>query len=417
MTGAPRAPGRVRILETLLAALKLGLTSFGGPVAHLGYFRDEYVTRRRWLDERSYADLVALCQLLPGPASSQVGIAVGMTRAGIGGGIAAWLGFTLPSAAALILFGYGVAAFEPLVSAGWLRGLKAVAAAVVANALYGMAHALAPDRRRASIAVLAAIGMLFWRSPSAQVLVIALAGAAGWLLLREEAASRPDPPRAGVGRTGAATATAGSSVRRTVICLGLFLLLLLGLPVARQLTGDTWLAVFDGFYRSGALVFGGGHVVLPLLQAEVEPPGWVTGDRFIAGYGAAQAVPGPLFTFAAYLGTVAQVAPSAPGGWRGGLFALAAIYLPSFLLVIGILPTWERLRADARFRAALAGVNAAVVGLLLAALYDPVWVTAIRAPGDLALALAAFGMLAWWKLPPWLVVLAGAAAGAALTAL
>ena len=416
VTGAPRAPRRVRVPETLLAALKLGLTSFGGPVAHLGYFRDEYVTRRRWLDERSYADLVALCQMLPGPASSQVGIAVGMTRAGIGGGIAAWLGFTLPSAAALILFGYGVATFEQLLTAGWLRGLKAVAAAVVANALYGMAHALAPDRRRASIAVLAAIGMLFWRTPLAQVLVIALAGAAGWLLLREEAASRPAPPRAVAVRTGAATAAAAgaSSVRRTVICLGLFLLLLLGLPVARQLTGDAWLAVFDGYYRSGALVFGGGHVVLPLLQAEVEPPGWVTGDRFIAGYGAAQAVPGPLFTFAAYLGTVTQ---GAPGGWRGGLFALAAIYLPSFLLVIGILPAWERLRADARFRAALAGVNAAVVGLLLAALYDPVWVTAIRAPGDLALALAAFGMLAWWKLPPWLVVLAGAAAGAALTAL
>ena len=407
----PGGHGHHRVLETLLAALKLGLTSFGGPVAHLGYFRDEYVTRRRWLDERSYADLVALCQLLPGPASSQVGIAVGMTRAGIGGGAAAWLGFTLPSAAALILFGYGVTAFEQLVTAGWLRGLQAVAAAVVANALYGMARTLAPDRRRAGIAVLAAIGMLFWRTPAAQVLVIALAGAAGWLLVREEAASRRDPPRA----AASASTTAAATVRRTVICLALFLLLLIGLPVARQLTGNTWLAVFDGFYRSGALVFGGGHVVLPLLQAEVEPPGWVTGDRFIAGYGAAQAVPGPLFTFAAYLGTVMRGAPGAPGGWRGGLFALAAIYLPSFLLVIGILPLWERLRADARFRAAIAGVNAAVVGLLLAALYDPVWVTAIRVPGDLAVALAAFGTLAWWKLPPWLVVLAGAAAGAALT--
>ena len=401
MVGAPRTARRV--LETLLAALKLGCTSFGGPVAHLGYFRDEYVTRRRWLDERSYADLVALCQLLPGPASSQVGIAVGMTRAGIGGGAAAWLGFTLPSAAALILFGYGVAAFEQLVTAGWLRGLKVVAAAVVAHALYGMAHALAPDRGRASIAVLAAAGLLFWRTPLAQVLVIALAGAAGWLLLREQAPARGAAPRPG-----------RAAVRRTVICLALFLLLLAGLPVARQLTGNTWLAVFDGFYRSGALVFGGGHVVLPLLQAEVEPPGWVTGGQFIAGYGAAQAVPGPLFTFSAYLGTVME---RPLGGWRGGLFALASIYLPSFLLIIGILPLWERLRAAVRFRAAVAGVNAAVVGLLLAALYDPVWITAIRAPGDLALALAAFGMLAWWKLPPWLVVLIGAAAGAALTAL
>ena len=392
-----------RVLEVLLVALKLGVTSFGGPVAHIGYFRDEYVTRRRWLDERSYADLVALCQLLPGPASSQVGIAVGMTRAGIGGGVAAWLGFTLPSAAALILFGYGVASFEQLVTAGWLRGLKVVAAAVVAFAVYGMAQNLAPDRRRATIAALAAIGMLFWRTPLAQVLVIVLAGGAGWLLLRDF--GRP-PHGSSSNRSGA--------VLRTVICLTLFLTLLIGLPVVRQLADNAWLEVFDGFYRSGALVFGGGHVVLPLLQAEVVPGGWVTGDQFIAGYGAAQAVPGPLFTFSAYLGTV-MAGPT--GGWRGGLFALGAIFLPSFLLVIGILPLWDRLRSVARFRGAIAGVNAAVVGLLLAALYDPVWITAIHAPSDVALGLAAFGMLAWWKLPPWLVVLLGAATGAALSTL
>ena len=392
-----------RVLEVLLVALKLGVTSFGGPVAHIGYFRDEYVTRRRWLDERSYADLVALCQLLPGPASSQVGIAVGMTRAGIGGGVAAWLGFTLPSAAALILFGYGVATFEQLVTAGWLRGLKVVAVAVVAFAVYGMAQNLAPDRRRATIAALAAIGMLFWRTPLAQVLVIVLAGGAGWLLLRD------------FGRPPHGSSSNGSAaVLRTVICLTLFLTLLIGLPVVRQLADNAWLEVFDGFYRSGALVFGGGHVVLPLLQAEVVPGGWVTGDQFIAGYGAAQAVPGPLFTFSAYLGTV-MAGPT--GGWRGGLFALGAIFLPSFLLVIGILPLWDRLRSVARFRGAIAGVNAAVVGLLLAALYDPVWITAIHAPSDVALGLAAFGMLAWWKLPPWLVVLLGAATGAALTAL
>ena len=392
-----------RVLEVLLVALKLGVTSFGGPVAHIGYFRDEYVTRRRWLDERSYADLVALCQLLPGPASSQVGIAVGMTRAGIGGGVAAWLGFTLPSAAALILFGYGVATFEQLVTAGWLRGLKVVAAAVVAFAVYGMAQNLAPDRRRATIAALAAIGMLFWRTPLAQVLVIVLAGGAGWLLLRDS------------GRPSHGSASNGSAaVLRTVICLTLFLTLLIGLPVVRQLADNAWLEVFDGFYRSGALVFGGGHVVLPLLQAEVVPGGWVTGDQFIAGYGAAQAVPGPLFTFSAYLGTV-MAGPT--GGWRGGLFALGAIFLPSFLLVIGILPLWDRLRSVARFRDAIAGVNAAVVGLLLAALYDPVWITAIHAPSDVALGLAAFGMLAWWKLPPWLVVLLGAATGAALSTL
>ena len=392
-----------RVLEVLLVALKLGVTSFGGPVAHIGYFRDEYVTRRRWLDERSYGDLVALCQLLPGPASSQVGIAVGMTRAGIGGGLAAWLGFTLPSAAALILFGYGVASFEQLVTAGWLRGLKVVAAAVVAFAVYGMAQNLAPDRRRATIAALAAIGMLFWRTPLAQVLVIVLAGGAGWLLLRDFGR----PPHGSSSNRSAA-------VLRTVICLTLFLTLLIGLPVVRQLADNAWLEVFDGFYRSGALVFGGGHVVLPLLQAEVVPGGWVTGDQFIAGYGAAQAVPGPLFTFSAYLGTV-MAGPT--GGWRGGLFALGAIFLPSFLLVIGILPLWDRLRSVARFRGAIAGVNAAVVGLLLAALYDPVWITAIHAPSDVALGLAAFGMLAWWKLPPWLVVLLGAATGAALSTL
>ena len=392
-----------RVLEVLLVALRLGLTSFGGPVAHIGYFRDEYVTRRRWLDDRSYADLVALCQLLPGPASSQVGIAVGMTRAGIGGGVAAWIGFTLPSAALLILFGYGVANFEPLVTGGLLRGLKVVAAAVVAFAVYGMAQSLAPDRRRATIAVLAAIGMLFWRTPLAQVLVIVVAGGAGWVLLRDTVRASADAPR-----------NASAGVLRSVVCLALFLLLLAGLPLARQLTDSAWLAVCDAFYRSGALVFGGGHVVLPLLQAEVVPAGWVSGDRFIAGYGAAQAVPGPLFTFSAYLGTV-MAGPT--GGWRGGLFALGAIFLPSFLLVIGILPLWDRLRAVGRFRAAVAGVNAAVVGLLLAALYDPVWITALHAPGDVALGLAAFGMLAWWKLPPWLVVLLGAAAGAALGAL
>ena len=317
--------------------------------------------------------------------------------------MAAWLGFTLPSAAALILFGYGVASFEHLVTTGWLGGLKVVAAAVVAFAVYGMAQNLAPDRRRATIAALAAIGMLFWRTPLAQVLVIVLAGGAGWLLLRDF--GRP-PHGSSSNRSGA--------VLRTVICLTLFLTLLIGLPVVRQLADNAWLEVFDGFYRSGALVFGGGHVVLPLLQAEVVPGGWVTGDQFIAGYGAAQAVPGPLFTFSAYLGTV-MAGPT--GGWRGGLFALGAIFLPSFLLVIGILPLWDRLRSVARFRGAIAGVNAAVVGLLLAALYDPVWITAIHAPSDVALGLAAFGMLAWWKLPPWLVVLLGAATGAALSTL
>ena len=392
-----------RAFEVLLVALRLGLTSFGGPVAHIGYFRDEYVTRRRWLDDAAYADLVALCQLLPGPASSQVGIAVGMHRAGIPGGIAAWVGFTAPSAAALILFGYGVAAFDHLVAQGWLRGLKVVAAAVVAFALLGMARNLAPDARRATIAIAAAITMLLWRTPLAQVLVIVIAGVVGRLVLNGVVR----PAEAGARRARGTPAVAAVS-------LALFVVLLGGMPIVRQFVTSTPLDVFDAFYRSGSLVFGGGHVVLPLLQAEVVPPGWVTGEQFIAGYGAAQAVPGPLFTFSAYLGTV-MAGPV--GGWTGGLFALIAIFLPSFLLVAGILPFWERLRSIAPLRAAIAGVGAAVVGLLLAALYDPVWITAIHTPPDLALGLAAFAMLAWWKVPPWLVVLLGAAAGAALTAL
>lgn len=390
-----------RLVEVLLVALKLGLTSFGGPVAHLGYFREEYVTRRKWLTDHAYADLVALCQFLPGPASSQVGMAVGMTRAGIGGGVAAWLGFTLPSAALLILFGYGVSAFGDLAAGGWLRGLKAVAVAVVAFAVYGMARTLTPDRARASVAIVTAIGMLFWRTPLTQVLVIAAAGVAGVLLLKDTPPAPAETP----------PATAGG-VPSTVIGLGAFLLLLAGLPIARQVVGSEWLRVFDGFYRAGSLVFGGGHVVLPLLEAEVVPAGWVTRDQFIAGYGMAQAVPGPLFTFSAYLGTVMAGPPS---GWIGGVYALGAIFLPSFLLLIGVLPLWRKLRANQRFRAALAGINAAVVGLLLAALYDPVWTSAITRPADLALALAAFAMLAWWKVPPWLVVIAGAFGGAVFT--
>ena len=392
-----------RAWEVLLAALRLGLTSFGGPVAHIGYFRDEYVTRRRWLDDAAYADLVALCQLLPGPASSQVGIAVGMRRAGLPGGIAAWVGFTAPSAAALILFGYGVSAFDHLVVQGWLRGLKVVAAAVVAFALLGMARSLAPDARRATIAIAAAVAMLLWRSPLAQVLVIVIAAAAGRLLLQGVV-----PP------AGAGTPNVRTRPFAAVASLALFAILLGGLPILRQFVTSEPLEVFDAFYRSGSLVFGGGHVVLPLLQAEVVPQGWVTSEQFIAGYGAAQAVPGPLFTFSAYLGTMMR---GSVGGWSGGLFTLLAIFLPSFLLVAGILPFWERLRTFRPLRAAIAGVGAAVVGLLLAALYDPVWVTAIRTPTDLALGLAAFAMLAWWKIPPWLVVLAGSAAGAMLTAL
>ena len=390
-----------RLLEILLVALRLGLTSFGGPVAHIGYFRDEYVARRKWLDERTYADLVALCQFLPGPASSQVGIAVGITRGGILGGVVAWVGFTLPSAVALIFFGYGVTEFDELVTGDWLRGLKIVAVAVVALAVWGMAKTLTPDRSRATIAVLAVIAMLFWQNALGQVAVIVVAGVVGWRLLGDQ-----------TGFTGLTGQEIKIGRWLGIGGLAAFFVLLIALPLARQVVTSDWLDLFDSFYRSGSLVFGGGHVVLPLLQAEVVAPGWVTNDQFIAGYGAAQAVPGPLFTFSAYLGTVMD---GSPGGWTGGFFALGAIFLPSFLLVVGVLPFWNSLRSVASFRAALMGINAAVVGLLVAALYDPVWTSAIQSPRDFALGVAAFGLLAFWKWPPWLVVLLAAGVGAGLS--
>ncbi|MBI2528031.1 MAG: chromate efflux transporter [Candidatus Rokubacteria bacterium] len=382
--------------EVLGIAARLGLTSFGGPIAHLGYFREEYVVRRRWLDEATYADLVALCQFLPGPASSQVGIAIGVSRAGLVGGLAAWLGFTLPSAIALVAFAYGMRGLG-VADAGWLHGLKVVAVAVVALAVWGMARALAPDRGRATIALLSAIGAVLWPTGIGQVTIIGVAALVGLRLLP------------GTGPPASAQAPPPVSRRLGTSALVLFFGLLVALPIARQLVPSHALAVFESFFRAGSLVFGGGHVVLPLLQAEVVPPGWVAGEQFVAGYGAAQAVPGPLFTFAAYLGAVMAPAPS---GVAGAALALAAVFLPSFLLIIGALPFWDDLRGRSGFQAALRGINAAVVGLLLAALYQPVWTSAIRAPADVALALAAFGMLAFWKAPAWLVVLLTAAGGA-----
>jgi chromate transporter len=384
------------LLEILSVATRLGLTSFGGPIAHLGYFRDEYVVRRRWIDEARYADLVALCQFLPGPASSQVGMGIGIIRAGVLGGLAAWVGFTLPSAVALVLFAYGVQAFG-VKDAGWLHGLKVVAVAVVAQAVWGMARTLAPDRARASLALLAGLAVLASRTATTQVLVIVAAGVLGWALLPPPPISTSPPPRAPVARGVA------------IAALALFLGLLVALPIARQLAPEPALAVFDSFYRAGSLVFGGGHVVLPLLQAEVVPPGWVTEEAFIAGYGAAQAVPGPLFTFAAYLGAVMQ---QAPRGWVGAAWALGAVFLPGSLLVVGALPFWDQLRGRVAFQASLRGINAAVVGLLLAALYDPVWTSAIKSHADFGLALVAFGLLMFWRLPPWLVVVVTAAGGA-----
>ena len=388
--------GPSRVLEVLRVATRLGLTSFGGPVAHLGYFREEYVARRRWLDEATYADLVALCQFLPGPASSQVGIAIGITRAGLLGGVAAWLGFTLPSAIALVAFAYGLRGLG-VADAGWLHGLKVAAVAVVALAVWGMARSLAPDRERATIAIVSAMCALLWPTGVGQVAIIAVAALVGLRLLpgADAAATTRRPMAIGRG-LGAAM-------------LALFFVLLIVLPVVRQLVGSQALAVFDSFFRVGSLVFGGGHVVLPLLQAEVVPPGWVTREEFVAGYGAAQAVPGPLFTFAAYLGAVMGPRPS---GLAGAALALIAIFLPSFFMVVGALPFWDALRGRASFQSALRGVNAAVVGLLLAALYQPVWTSAIHGPADVGLALAAFGLLAFWKAPPWLVVILAAAGGA-----
>jgi len=385
----------------LLVFLRLGCTSFGGPVAHLGYFRTELVERRRWLDEAGYVDIVALCQFLPGPASSQVAATLGALRAGLMGALAAWLGFTLPSALAMIAFGYGVAGFGGF-HQPWLHGLKIVAVAVVAQAVWAMARKLCPDRERASVAVGAALLALFLPSAAGQIGAIVAAAVIGWCFFPAPAAQRAVPLAIRIPR------------RVAVLSLGLFFGLLFGLPLLATASDSHAIALVNGFYRSGALVFGGGHVMLPLLQETVVPPGWVGNDAFLAGYGAAQALPGPLSTFAAYLGTVMGPAPN---GWPGGLLCLAAIYLPSFLLLLGVLPFWDALRVRAGVRSALTGVNAAVVGLLLAALYTPVWTSAIAAPADFAIAIGAFLMLALWQVPPWAVVICGALAATGLAAI
>lgn len=379
-----------------LVFLRLGLTSFGGPIAHLGYFRDEFVQRRRWLDERSYADLVALCQFLPGPASSQVGLAIGLLRGGYRGSLAAWAGFTLPSAIALTLFALGIATWGDALPSGILQGLKIVAVAVVAQAVWGMARTLCTDGPRIAIALAAASTVLLLPLIWSQVAVIATAGLIGLIVFRPATTEAHVALPVAVKRRAALTA------------LALFFTLLILLPLVASGTNNPLLALLDAFYRAGALVFGGGHVVLPLLQAEVVQPGWVDRDTFLAGYGAAQAVPGPLFTFAAFLGASMN---EAPNGLLGAAVCLIAVFVPSFLLVIGVLPFWERLRSNRRAQAALAAVNAAVVGLLLAALYDPVWTSGIKAPEHFALALLALAALMYWKLPPWLVVIGGAVGG------
>ena len=398
--------------------LRLGLTSFGGPVAHLGYFRTEFVQRRLWLSERSYADLVALCQFLPGPASSQVGMALGLLRAGVPGALAAWLGFTLPSALLLALFGMGLASGQLALPLGAEQGLKVVAVAVVAQAVWGMARTLCVGRARVTLMVLACCAVLLAPGVQGQLGVMLVAAAIGWGLWGRQAADVAS-------LQDAADLLQVPLRKRTglVLLMGFAVLLVL-LPLAAHRAasvspalapgsvGAAWsaaLALFDAFYRAGALVFGGGHVVLPLLQAEVVAPGWVSEQAFLTGYGAAQAVPGPLFTLVAFLGASSQ--NGLGSGW-GALLCLVAIFLPSFLLVLGALPFWALLRCSRQAQGALAGLNAAVVGLLLAALYQPVWVSAVHKPGDVVLALLAWAALVFWRVPPWLVVLGGAGIGA-----
>jgi chromate transporter len=383
------------LIEILLVSTRLGLTSFGGPIAHLGYFHNEYIRKRKWMDEKSYADLVALCQFLPGPASSQVGIGIGVIRAGVLGGIVSFIGFTLPSVVALSLFALILHSVD-IGDAGWIHGLKIVAVAVVAQAILGMAQKLTPDLKRKAIALFALVGTLLWQTAFTQVGIILFSAIIGFLLYKQQAESVDAKIHFPISR------------RFAVICLSLFLGLLILLPILREITSLRWIAMFDSFYRSGSLVFGGGHVVLPLLEREFVPTGWITKEAFLAGYGAAQAVPGPLFTFAAYLGAVMN-------GWKGGLLATVAIFLPAFLLILGTLPFWNSLRRNPRIKGALMGVNAAVVGILMAAFYHPIWTSSILAPIDFAFAAILFSMLVYWQLPPWIIVVTGAVGGSLIT--
>jgi chromate transporter len=379
------------LLEILMVSAKLGLTSFGGPIAHLGYFHDEYVRRRKWLDEQAYANLVALCQFLPGPASSQVGIGIGIMRGGLVGGILAFVGFTTPSVLMLILFALILKGMD-IANAGWIHGLKIVAVAVVAHAIWGMAQKLTPDLSRKAIALLALICTLLWQTAYTQVSVILIAAVAGFIIYKGQKEDSPTAIQVPLSR------------RFAFICLGLFFGLLIVLPILRELTASSWVVMFDSFYRSGSLVFGGGHVVLPLLEREFVPSGWLSKEAFLAGYGAAQAVPGPLFTFAAYIGAVID-------GWVGGLVATFAIFLPAFLLVLGTLPFWVSINQNPKIAGAFMGVNAAVVGILISAFYTPIWTSTIQVPIDFAFAALLFSMLAYWKLPPWVIAVTGIIGG------
>lgn len=385
------------LLEIFFISTRLGLTSFGGPIAHLGYFHEEYIRRRKWMDEKSYADLVALSQFLPGPASSQVGIGVGVMRGGVLGGIISFIGFTLPSVIALILFALIVKEFD-IGSTGWIHGLKVVAVAIVAHAIIGMAKNLTPDNKRKSIALFALVGTLIWQTAVTQIGVILISALLGFLLYKNQKEHKEAKSKFLLSKNVA------------IICLVLFFSLLFLLPILKEVTGSYWIAMFDSFYRSGSLVFGGGHVVLPLLEGEFVTTGLISEEAFLAGYGATQAIPGPLFTFAAYIGAELN-------GWQGGLFATIAIFLPAFLLLLGTLPFWDHLRNNPKIRGAIMGVNAAVLGILISAFYDPIWTSSIIEPLDFALAAILFSMLAYWKLPPWIIVVCGALGGSLLTLL
>ncbi|MGD0636271.1 MAG: chromate efflux transporter [Beijerinckiaceae bacterium] len=383
--------------EVFAAFLKLGFTAFGGPIAHIGYFRNEFVVRRKWIDEAGYADLVALCQFLPGPASSQVGFSLGVLRGnGLLGGLAAWLGFTLPSALILLAFALGAASFTGPVAEGFLHGLKLVAVAVVAQAVWGMTRTLTPDRERAAIALAAIAVVVIVDRSFGQIAAIAFGALAGLRMCRGEPTPLSGHLHFPVSRRG--------GVAALLLFAALFLIPLVIASIAFHQS----VSLFEAFYRSGALVFGGGHVVLPLLQAEVVAPGWVTNEAFLAGYGLAQAVPGPLFTFAAYLGAV--MGPT-PNGVAGAAIALVAIFLPGLLLVYGMLPFWDVLRSRQAAQAAMRGANAAVVGILGLALYSPVWTSAVRTPRDFALATGGFLLLTVWKAQPWIMVVLLAVAG------
>lgn len=379
----------MKYLEVFYTSLRLGLTSFGGPIAHLSYFHEEYVKKKKWISEQAYADLVALCQFLPGPASSQVGMGIGLSRAGVFGAILSWIGFTLPSTIILILFGLGMSNIDSSDHQQWLHGLKVVAVAVVAQAVLGMGKKLCPDKERITIATISSVTILFLNSPITQIMVLITAGIYGIFFLKTSTELPHEPIHRGRKRIGA-------------IFISVFFGLLFLLPALRVVYNDQTIKLFDSFFRAGALVFGGGHVVLPLLQAEVVPTGWISNDLFMAGYGMANAIPGPLFSFSAYLGAVSSPPPNA---WAGAILCLVAAFLPSFLLIVGVLPFWEKLRSLPKIRQSMLGLNAAVVGILLAALYHPVWSSAVFTARDFAVASVAFILLEFWKIPSWAVVI------------